>query len=115
IPLTSSGAGLDWLRDPAPRGISEPTTVPPQGEAAAPSVIDHTLTDTTMPDTRMADTVIDHTLTEPERIALSRADPELIAALNEVKLRGASDLHITVNAPPMLRIDGALRPIGSSG
>lgn len=41
-------------------------------------------------------------------------DPELIAALQEVLIQGASDLHLTVNAPPMLRIDGALRPAGST-
>ena len=42
------------------------------------------------------------------------ADLELISALQEVVLQGASDLHITVNSPPMLRIDGSLRPAGST-
>lgn len=41
-----------------------------------------------------------------------QVDPELIAALQEVVLQGASDLHLTVDAPPALRIDGALRPAG---
>ena len=45
---------------------------------------------------------------------LRQADPELIAALQEVVLQGASDLHLTVNAQPMLRIDGVLRPVGST-
>lgn len=40
-----------------------------------------------------------------------RGDPDLMAALQEVLLNGASDLHITVNAPPMIRVDGSLRPI----
>ncbi len=39
------------------------------------------------------------------------ADPALIAALQEVVRLTASDLHVTSNAPPMLRIDGALTPI----
>jgi len=39
------------------------------------------------------------------------ADPDLIAALNEVLLLGASDLHLTTGAAPMIRIDGGLRPI----
>jgi twitching motility protein PilT len=39
------------------------------------------------------------------------ADPDLIAALNEVLLQGASDLHLTTGAAPMIRIDGGLRPI----
>jgi twitching motility protein PilT len=40
-----------------------------------------------------------------------QGDPELKAALQEVLLSGASDLHLTSNAPPMIRIDGGLRPI----
>jgi twitching motility protein PilT len=39
------------------------------------------------------------------------ADPDLIAALQEVLMASASDLHVTVNAPPMIRVDGALRPV----
>ncbi len=44
---------------------------------------------------------------------IGTAEPELIAALEEVVLQGASDLHLTVNAPPMLRLDGSLQPAGS--
>ncbi|OIQ83583.1 twitching mobility protein [mine drainage metagenome] len=44
----------------------------------------------------------------------SQVDPELFAALHEVILQGASDLHLTVNAPPMLRVHGSLRPAGSA-
>ena len=39
------------------------------------------------------------------------SDPDLVAALNSVVAAGASDLHVTVNSPPMVRIDGGLRPI----
>ncbi|WP_025156584.1 type IV pilus twitching motility protein PilT [Leifsonia aquatica] len=52
------------------------------------------------------------TLTAAEREALEKADPELVAALREVVLQRASDLHVTVGAPPMVRIDGALTPAG---
>ena len=38
-------------------------------------------------------------------------DPDLIAALTDVLYSGASDLHITVNAPPTIRVDGALRQV----
>ena len=38
-------------------------------------------------------------------------DVDLLAALKEVLDRGASDLHVTVGAPPSIRIDGALSPI----
>jgi len=44
----------------------------------------------------------------------SSTDPALRAALQEVVLQGASDLHLTADAPPMLRIDGSLRPAGST-
>ena len=39
------------------------------------------------------------------------ADSDLIASLQEVLMAGASDLHVSVNAPPMIRVDGVLRPI----
>ncbi len=45
------------------------------------------------------------------RAALATADPDLINALMDVVRLGASDLHVSSNASPMLRIDGALRPI----
>lgn len=45
--------------------------------------------------------------------SFTQGDSELIVALREVVLQGASDLHITANAPPMLRVDGGLRPAGS--
>lgn len=70
-----------------------------------------------------SDSVID--LDEPEtpvapgpfvvdEVARAVADPDLLAALHEVVYQGASDLHLTVNAPPMLRVDGGLRPAGST-
>jgi twitching motility protein PilT len=54
------------------------------------------------------------TLTEVEREALRQADPDLVAALHEVVLQRASDLHLTVNAAPMVRVDGGLRPVGDA-
>jgi twitching motility protein PilT len=48
---------------------------------------------------------------ESSRASRSQADPELIAALQEVLMSAASDLHVTSNAPPMIRVDGGLRPI----
>lgn len=36
---------------------------------------------------------------------------DLITALEQVVFRGASDLHLTSDVPPMLRIDGDLQPI----
>ncbi|MBC7463050.1 MAG: type IV pilus twitching motility protein PilT [Actinobacteria bacterium] len=38
-------------------------------------------------------------------------DADLAQALNEVLTQGASDLHITVGAPPVLRVDGSLKAL----
>ncbi|MEI6220318.1 MAG: type IV pilus twitching motility protein PilT [Actinomycetes bacterium] len=42
---------------------------------------------------------------------LNPPDSDLVAALGQVMLHGASDLHITANSPPMLRVDGSLQPV----
>ena len=42
------------------------------------------------------------------------ADPDLTAALQEVVIQRASDLHLTVGAPPMYRINGGLKSTGNS-
>ena len=39
------------------------------------------------------------------------SDPELVAALNAVVTSKGSDLHISVNASPSIRVDGALKAI----
>jgi twitching motility protein PilT len=41
-------------------------------------------------------------------------DADLVAALFEVLDLNASDLHVTVGAPPCIRVDGNLRPISNS-
>ncbi|MEP6482446.1 MAG: type IV pilus twitching motility protein PilT, partial [Rhodoglobus sp.] len=48
------------------------------------------------------------------RAALAIADPALIDALKDVVRLGASDLHVSSPAQPMLRIDGTLRPVEGS-
>ena len=44
---------------------------------------------------------------------MSDADPDLVAALQEVVRVGASDLHVSADSPPMIRVTGSLRPAGS--
>lgn len=44
-----------------------------------------------------------------------KGDAELLAALHELVETRGSDLHVSKNAPPMVRIDGTLRPIKGSG
>ncbi len=51
----------------------------------------------------------------PERAPTrTGADHDLMLALQEVMMSGASDLHVTVNAPPMIRVDGVLRPVSAN-
>ncbi|WP_281290307.1 type IV pilus twitching motility protein PilT [Protaetiibacter larvae] len=45
------------------------------------------------------------------RAARVNADPDLLHCLQEVLLAGASDLHVSVGTPPLLRIDGTLMPV----
>ena len=37
------------------------------------------------------------------------SDPDLVTALNAVVTSGGSDLHVSVNAPPSIRVDGSLK------
>jgi len=43
--------------------------------------------------------------------ARRNADPDLISAMQEVLFAGASDLHVSSDSPPLLRVDGALQPV----
>ncbi len=49
------------------------------------------------------------------RHAREIADPDLITALAQVVYQGASDLHVTADAPPTVRVDGSLRPAVPGG
>jgi twitching motility protein PilT len=39
------------------------------------------------------------------------SDPDLVAALNAVVTSKGSDLHVSVNAPPSIRVDGGLKAV----
>jgi twitching motility protein PilT len=45
------------------------------------------------------------------KAARANADADLLHCLQEVLLAGASDLHVSVGTPPLLRIDGSLIPV----
>ncbi|MWB99585.1 type IV pilus twitching motility protein PilT [Agromyces seonyuensis] len=48
-------------------------------------------------------------LTADERLALARADRDLLKALAQVVALDGSDLHVTAGASPSMRMDGGLR------
>ena len=52
---------------------------------------------------------------EYTQAARARADADLLAALEAVVTEGASDLHVSIGTPPLLRIDGALQPVAGQG
>ena len=43
--------------------------------------------------------------------ARARVDAKLLTALEAVVSEGASDLHISIGSPPLLRVDGSLRAL----
>jgi pilus retraction protein PilT len=49
------------------------------------------------------------------RHAREVADPDLVTALAQVVYQGASDLHLTADAAPTVRVDGSLRPAVPGG
>jgi twitching motility protein PilT len=109
---------------PAPQPVSPYT--PPAGAFTAPHTNPPTAaiptvpipaSMTTAPPPAAAPTlVVDvvETLTDAEREALAKADPDLIAALRQIIEQRGSDLHVTVGSAPMVRVDGGLRPVGDN-
>lgn len=91
---------------PAPVASYAPPTTPPVQTVAAPPP----------PAAAVLQEADDdlHTLTPAERGALAAADQELVAALRAVVAARASDLHVTVGSPPMIRVDGSLTPAGAA-
>ncbi|ROS77561.1 twitching motility protein PilT [Curtobacterium sp. PhB130] len=49
------------------------------------------------------------------RHAREVADPDLVTALAQVVYQGGSDLHLTADAAPTVRVDGSLRPAVPGG
>lgn len=78
------------------------STAPPTAVAEAP----------TMESPRRPDRQFDESFPEPEgQSPIANADKQLIDTLHEVLIAIASDLHISGDAEPMIRIDGSLQPV----
>ena len=92
--------------------------VTPPGAAGAAWPLDDPALDVPGPPSRAA-ALVEENEVEPtrrgQRSPLDEGpDPDLIAALLAVLHLGASDLHVTVGAPPCIRLDGNLRPLENS-
>ncbi len=81
-----------------PPGLAQPAPAPAHPVAAPPAA----------PATESLDD-------ESARAARRNADPDLLQCLQDVLLQGASDLHVSVGTPPLLRVDGTLRPAPGQG
>jgi twitching motility protein PilT len=92
----------------APPPMAAPTMAPAAAPPVAPSAFPPPSVASFPPPVVPAG---DHPLREPSR---KGADQDLMIALQEVLMSGASDLHVTVNAPPMIRVDGVLRPVSAN-
>lgn len=116
------------LELPAPDAVpteplfkARPYVVPPPAAEAVPEPaavtepLEVSIEPAGLPDTDIQADISDDlefaTLSSLERDALEHADAALVAALQQVVLQRASDLHVTSDAPPMVRIDGGLRPV----
>lgn len=130
--------GASW---PAPAGdpvavpVAQPQAAPATPPAAVPpstaaygyaeTVTEHLPVAPTVPTTSLpAVTGTTHgravdAASHPEigftRHAREVADADLITALSQVVYQGASDLHVTADAPPTVRVDGSLRPAVPGG
>lgn len=115
-PVPSQAAAVPGYT-PAPTGAVPGLTMPEDlpGYVPPPSVL-------TVPDFQDLPPVMPARPSRPIFVAdeftaaaRARVDADLLAALEEVVTQGASDLHISGGAPPMIRIDGSLRPIEGMG
>jgi len=89
-------------QSPAPAPASAPPALPALDAVPQPG--------TAMPPAP----AVDATELGPIAPEYRNADPDVIAALQQVLFTGASDLHITANAAPMLRVDGGLSPVAGA-
>jgi twitching motility protein PilT len=97
-----------WAAPVAPPAAVPPTTA--AYEYAAPVA-----PPAAGPPTVIAPAGDDDIIINYSRHAREVADPDLITALSQVVYQGASDLHVTAEAAPTVRVDGALRPAVPGG
>ncbi|WP_326998996.1 type IV pilus twitching motility protein PilT [Curtobacterium sp. Leaf261] len=101
VPISPTTAAYSFADAPT-ASVPAPAFVPAPPTHAAPLVAPSTAIS--------SDVRIEYT-----HHAREVADPDLITALSEVVRQGASDLHVTANAAPTVRVDGSLRPAVPGG
>ncbi len=116
-PMPELSIGAPHLSPPPPVGhpVAAPAPAPPPAPVglAAPAP----LVNTAMPDAPPPVGAVTAAAPPPvvaTGTVLEGIHPALLAALDEVVALGGSDLHIARDSPPMIRVDGELKPISSA-
>ncbi|WP_083393242.1 type IV pilus twitching motility protein PilT [Curtobacterium sp. MMLR14_010] len=112
---------------PAPSGspvavpVAQPHAAPATPPAAVPpSTASYGYPDATLPTPAAAPVTTVLPSSDASEIHFTHharevADPDLLTALAQVVYQGASDLHLTADAAPTVRVDGSLRPAVPGG
>jgi len=109
IPVTAEGKQpMNYPPSGAPVPPPSYRNAPPPDASSAAFTADLNFAPPAPPQPSRTDPSI---LDATARAGAVNADPDLVHALEDVLRSHASDLHITVNAVPMIRVDGGLRPI----
>jgi twitching motility protein PilT len=118
-PAPAPAAALPAAPTPAPAGFTMPTADPNFGAVPLPSSFVDTLVSSALNSPPvLSSSMAPPTLApppaavkEPRVFASPSTDGDLLAALDRVVELGASDLHVTVDSTPMLRLHGDLMPV----
>jgi twitching motility protein PilT len=120
-PLPELAVGVPHLAPPPP--VGQPVAAPaPAAPASVPMAAPAPAAPAPVASAMMVDApppagaIID---AAPPQVAsgtvLEGIHPLLLQALDDVVARGASDLHVAGDAPPMVRLDGELKPVPGVG
>ncbi len=112
-PVADPLASLPGLTMPSPEFVSDtayslPETTAPAGEWVSRPSMEEIIV-VKQPKKRV---FVDDEFTQAAR---ARVDNDLLACLEAVVTEGASDLHVSINSAPLLRVDGGLRPVEGQG
>jgi twitching motility protein PilT len=110
-PLSSAAPASAAPSFPPPFTSSAPSFPPPQVQSAPAFPPPVGLSPNSSPSFAATPAQVLSDLSPSVGLGQAGSDPDLVAALNAVVTTRGSDLHISVNAPPSVRVDGALRAL----
>lgn len=111
MPLPDLASGQPHLAPPPPVGQPVAAPAPAPVASLAPPVEAPAAAGLDAPPPAGAVTIATPPPPSSAGTVMAGIHPALLAALDDVVARGASDLHIAGDAPPMVRLDGDLKPV----